>query len=113
MSVSGPSPLGTSMVQRVEAALGVTLSQQANLATGARPDAVTQPGQPDKIDPIKNPPPKEQEGVRRGGEQGGRQAGLAALARNDPEIAKLLAARNAPMMGFTASRSEEHTSELQ
>src|SRR5690606_26100564 len=103
MSVSGPSPLGTLMVQRVEAALGVTLSQQANLATGARPDAVTQPGQPDKIDPVKNPPPKEHEGARRANEQGGRQAGLAALARNDPEIAKLLAARNAPMTSYTAS----------
>lgn len=103
MSVSGPSPLGTLMVQRVEAALGVTLSQQANIATGARPDAVTQPGQPDKIDPVVNPPPKEHEGGRRSNESGGRQAGLAALIRNDPEIAKLLAARNAPMTSYTAS----------
>lgn len=103
MSVGGPSPLGTLMVQRVEAALGVTLAQQANVATGARPDAVTQPGQPDKVDPAKNPPPKEHEGARRPNEQGSRQAGLAALARNDPEIAKLLAARNAPMTSYTAS----------
>lgn len=103
MSVSGPSPLGTLMVQRVEAALGATLAQQANITTGARPDAVTQPGQPDKADPAKNPPPKGQEGARRAHEQGGRQGGLAALARNDPEIAKLLAARNAPMTAYTAS----------
>src|SRR5690606_19542646 len=101
MSVSGPSPLGTLMVQRVEAALGVTGAQQANVATGARPDAVSQPGQPDKVDPTKNPPPEEQE-ARRGPEQGAR-GGLAALARNDPEIAKLLAARNAPMTAYTAS----------
>lgn len=101
MSVSGPSPLGTLMVQRVEAALGVTGAQQANVATGARPDAVSQPGQPDKVDPTKNPPPKEQE-ARRSPEQGAR-GGLAALARNDPEIAKLLAARNAPMTAYTAS----------
>lgn len=100
MSVSGPSPLGTLMVQRVEAALGVTVSQQANVATGARPDAVTQPGQPDKTDPAQNPPPKGQENAR---QAQGRQGGLAALARNDPEIAKLLAARNAPMTGYTAS----------
>jgi len=91
------------MVQRVEAALGVTLAQQANVVTGARPDAVAQPGQPDKTDPAQNPPPKEQEGSRRAQEQGGRQAGLAALARNNPEIAKLLAARNAPMTAYTAS----------
>lgn len=103
MSVSGPSPLGTLMVQRVEAALGVTLGQQANVAKGAGPDAVTQPGQPEKTDAAKNPPPKEHEGARRPQDQGGRQGGLAALARNDPEIAKLLAARNAPMTGYTAS----------
>lgn len=103
MSVGGPSPLGTLMVQRVEAALGVTLAQQANLATGARPDAVTQPSQPDKVDPAKNPPPKEHEGSRRAPEKGTRQSALAALSRNNPEIAKLLAARNAPMTSFTAS----------
>lgn len=103
MSVSGPSPLGTLMVQRVEAALGATLGQLANVATGARPDAVTPPGQPDKVDPAQNPPPKEHQGARQANEQGGRQAGLAALTRNDPEIAKLLAARNAPMTGYTAS----------
>ena len=101
MSVSGPSPLGTLMVQRVEGALGVTVSQQANIATGARPDAVTQPGQPEKTDPVKNPPPKQEEGARQS--QQGRQGALAALARNDPELARLLAARNAPMTSYTAS----------
>jgi len=100
MSVSGPSPLGTLMVQRVEAALGVTVSQQANIAAGARPDAVTQPGQPDKTEALKNPPPKDQEGAR---QSQGRQSGLAALARNNPEVARLLAARNAPMTSYTAS----------
>ena len=100
MSVSGPSPLGTLMVQRVEQALGVTVSQQANIATGARPDAVTQPGQPDKTDPLKNPPPKSEEGAR---QPPNRHQALVALAKNDPEIAKLLAARNAPMTSYTAS----------
>src|SRR5690606_16647951 len=100
MSVSGPSPLGTLMVQRVEQALGVTVSQQANIATGARPDAVTQPGQPEKTDPLKNPPPKSEEGGR---QPANRQQSLLSLARNDPEIAKLLAARNAPMTSYTAS----------
>src|SRR5690606_9660890 len=57
---------------------------------------------PDKIDPVKNPPPKEQEG-RRAADPSGRQGSLAALARNDPEVAKLLAARNAPMTAYTAS----------
>lgn len=100
MSVSGPSPLGTLMVQRVEGALGVSVSQQANIATGARPDAVTQPGQPEKNEALQNLPQKEQEGAR---QTQGRQGNLAALARNNPEIAKLLAARNAPMTSFTSS----------
>ncbi|NLC35337.1 MAG: flagellar hook-length control protein FliK [Alcaligenaceae bacterium] len=100
MSVSGPSPLGTLMVQRVEGTMGVNVAQQANITTGARPDAVTQPGQPDKTDAAKNLPPKEQEAAR---QPQGRQSGLAALARNDPEIARLLAARNAPMTAYTAS----------
>lgn len=100
MSISGPSPLGTLMVQRVEAALGATVTQQANIATGARPDAVTPPGQPEKTEALQNPAPKEQEGAR---QSQGRQGSLAALARNNPEIAKLLAARNAPMTNFTAS----------
>lgn len=101
MSVSGPSPLGTLMVQRVEGALGVSGSQQANIATGARPDAISQPGQPEKNDAVKNPPPKGEEGARQPPQ--GRQGALAALARNDPEIAKLLASRNAPMTSYTAS----------
>lgn len=101
MSVSGPSPLGTLMVQRVEGALGVSGSQQSNIATGARPDAVSQPGQPEKNDAVKNPPPKGEEGARQPPQ--GRQGALAALARNDPEIAKLLASRNAPMTSYTAS----------
>src|SRR5690606_17191002 len=101
MSVSGPSPLGTLMVQRVEGALGVSGSQQSNIATGARPDAVSQPGQPEKNDAVKNPPPKGEEGGRQPPQ--GRQGALSALAKNDPEIAKLLAARNAPMTAYTAS----------
>ena len=105
MSVSGPSPLGTLMVQRVEAALGTTLAQQSNIASGARPDAVTRPGQPDKVDPAKNPPPERRQPQRQEGVsgRGERQAGLAALSRDNPEIAKLLAARNAPMTAYTTS----------
>jgi len=45
MSVGGPSPLSTLLVQRLDAVLGTTLAQQANLISGARPDAVTQPGE--------------------------------------------------------------------
>ena len=43
MSLAGPSALGTLLVQRLDAVLGTTLAQQANLLSGARPDAVSQP----------------------------------------------------------------------
>ncbi|HYG42053.1 MAG TPA: flagellar hook-length control protein FliK [Bordetella sp.] len=44
MSV-GPSALGTVLVQRLDAVLGTTMAAHANLVTGARPNAVTQPGE--------------------------------------------------------------------
>ena len=47
MSV-GPSALGTVLVQRLDAVLGTTLGASANLVSGARPDAVSQPGTPDR-----------------------------------------------------------------
>ncbi|WP_353173083.1 flagellar hook-length control protein FliK [Paracandidimonas soli] len=55
MSIGGaPSALGTLLVQRLDAVLGTTLSQQANLVSGARPDAVSQPGSPERADPVRN-----------------------------------------------------------
>lgn len=54
MSIGGPSGLGTLLVQRLDAALGTTLSQQANVVSGARPDAVTQPGQPERPEAVRN-----------------------------------------------------------
>jgi len=44
MSV-GPSALGTILVQRLDAVLGTTMAAHANLISGARPNAVTQPGE--------------------------------------------------------------------
>jgi len=44
MSV-GPSALGTVLVQRLDAVLGTTMAAHANLVSGARPNAVTQPGE--------------------------------------------------------------------
>jgi len=46
--------LGTLLVQRLDAMLGTTLSQQANLVSGARPDAVRQPAQADRGEPADN-----------------------------------------------------------
>jgi len=47
MSAAATS-LGTLLVQRLDAMLGTTLSQQANLVSGARPDAVSQPARTDR-----------------------------------------------------------------
>ncbi len=44
MSIGAPSNLGTLLVQRLDAVLGTTLGQQANIASGAGPQAV--PSQP-------------------------------------------------------------------
>ncbi len=54
MSVGGPSALGTLLVQRLDAVLGITLSQQANLVSGARPDAVSQADDPSWLSAAKN-----------------------------------------------------------
>lgn len=54
MSVGGPSPLGTLLVQRLDAVLGTTLSQQANIVTGARPDAVSQAANAERAESARN-----------------------------------------------------------
>ncbi|OZI63688.1 flagellar hook-length control protein FliK [Bordetella genomosp. 1] len=41
----GPPALGNVLVQRLDAVLGTTMAASANLISGARPDAVTQPGE--------------------------------------------------------------------
>lgn len=54
MSIGAPSSLGTLLVQRLDAVLGTTLSQQANLVSGARPDAVSQPTNAESVEAAKN-----------------------------------------------------------
>ena len=58
MSIGAPSGLGTLLIQRLDAVLGTTLAQQANLISGARPNAVTQPGNPENPDALRNPTPR-------------------------------------------------------
>lgn len=52
--MSGPSALGTLLVQRLDTVLGTSLSQQTNLISGARPDAVSQPAYPERTEPVRN-----------------------------------------------------------
>ena len=54
MSVNGPSGLGTLLVQRLDAVLGTSLSQQTNLVNGARPDAITQTPEAQRNDAAQN-----------------------------------------------------------
>src|SRR3546814_12737062 len=105
MSVGGSSPLGTLLVQRLDAALGTTLSQQANLVTGARPDAVTQAANPERADPTRTETQRHpKEAVDRAtahAEQQGR--GAVDKARLDARTAALLLSSNLPNTATTPS----------
>ncbi len=104
MSV-GPSALGTLLVQRLDAALGTTLSQQANLVSGARPDAVTQPGQPERPEATRNETVRDgRTNVDRALEQS-RQHGQQSIdrAKLDARAAALLASRG--LVSTTATPS--------
>ncbi|MBB5213370.1 hypothetical protein HNQ49_000036 [Parapusillimonas granuli] len=105
MSVGGPSGLGTLLVQRLDAVLGTTLSQQANLATGARPDAVTQAANPEQAHAARNETLRHpREAVDRAASQAGQQGRQSVdKAKLDARAAELLQARNAPNTAFTPS----------
>jgi hypothetical protein len=105
MSVGGPSALGTLLVQRLDAALGTTLSQQANLVTGARPDAVTQAASPERADATRTETQRHpREVVERAASQAEQQGrGAIAKARLDARSAALLLNSNLPNTATTAS----------
>lgn len=54
MSIGAPSSLGTLLIQRLDAVLGTTLSQQTNIVSGARPDAVSQPAESTRAQAVQN-----------------------------------------------------------
>ena len=105
MSIGGPSALGTLLVHRLDSVLGTTLSQQANLVTGARPDAVTQPGSAERPDPAKNEVHRQtRDGVDRATAQTEQQTRQAInRAKLDALAAEILAARSAPNTSTTKS----------
>lgn len=105
MSMSGPSALGTLLVQRLDAMLGTSLSQQANVVSGARPDAVTQPGQPERPESARNEVIRDtRTSVDRALEQS-RQQGQQAVdrAKLDAKTAALLGPRG--LISTTATPS--------
>ncbi len=105
MSIGGPSALGTLLVHRLDSVLGTTLSQQANLVSGARPDAVTQPGGAERADPAQIDVHRQpRDGVDRATAQTEQQTRQAInRAKIDARMAELLAARSAPDTGTTKS----------
>lgn len=73
MSV-GPAALGNVLVQRLDAVLGTTMSAaNANLASGARADAVSQPGSLEKPGPSDGSTRDPRQGISSGGARGDRQ----------------------------------------
>ena len=74
MSV-GPAALGNVLVQRLDAVLGTTMSAaSANQVSGARPDAVSQPGSLEKPGQADGSPRDPRQGVQSRGARGERAA---------------------------------------
>lgn len=72
MSV-GPAALGNVLVQRLDAVLGTTMSAaSANQVSGARPDAVSQPGNLDKPGSADGSNRDPRQGIQTGGARGDR-----------------------------------------
>ncbi|WP_447919421.1 flagellar hook-length control protein FliK [Achromobacter aegrifaciens] len=86
MSV-GPAALGNVLVQRLDAVLGTTMSAaSANQVSGARPDAVSQPGGLEKPGPSDGSARNPGQGIQTGGARGDRQNTVV-----DPKTAAALA----------------------
>ncbi|MBV6273192.1 flagellar hook-length control protein FliK [Alcaligenaceae bacterium CGII-47] len=102
MSIGAPSTLGTLLIQRLDAVLGTTLSQQANLASGARPGAIAQPGSAEDPHAPQNAMqrhPREAVDKASAHEQGRGAIGKA----NQAEAGAMRAGRGAVQTGTTSS----------
>ncbi|WP_313619984.1 flagellar hook-length control protein FliK [Achromobacter sp.] len=83
----GPAALGNVLVQRLDAVLGTTMSAaNANQVSGARPDAVSQPGSPEKAGQSDGSARDPRQGIQTGGARGDRQNTVV-----DPKTAAALA----------------------
>ena len=102
MSIGAPSNLGTLLIQRIDAALGTTLGQQANLASGAGPQAVPQPGNPDNPNALRNPAQRDtREAVDQANAEGLRRAAVGKAGR-EMQLDNLLG-RSTTFQGATQS----------
>ena len=104
MSVNGPT-LGTILVQRIDAALGIATSQQTSIANGARPDAVQQAAEAAKLEQLQNlvtrEPRESVERAQQNSEQQLRQS--VERTKLDAQKGLLSGARDGPSTGTTAS----------
>ncbi len=83
----GPAALGNVLVQRLDAVLGTTMSAaNANQVSGARPDAVSQPGSLEKAGQSDGSARDPRQGIQTGGARGDRQNTVV-----DPKTAAALA----------------------
>ncbi|MHA3902308.1 flagellar hook-length control protein FliK [Castellaniella sp. WN] len=83
MSIGAPSNLGTLLIQRLDAVLGTTLGQQANIASGAGPQAVPQPANPENPSALQNPAQRHpREAVDQASQQGRQQAAVGKAVRD-------------------------------
>ncbi|MBC7202604.1 MAG: flagellar hook-length control protein FliK [Pusillimonas sp.] len=116
MSVNGPSGLGTLLVQRLDAVLGTTLSQQTNLVNGARPDAIAQTPEAQRNEAVQNRVARETreaiDQVQRHGERATRQAvertkvdALKSLPDERPDQPSTRTTASAPTTLGTAARA--------
>lgn len=102
MSIGAPSNLGTLLIQRLDAVLGTTLGQQANLASGAGPQAVPQPSNPENPGALQNPAQRHpREAVDQASQQGRQQAAVGKAVR-DMRLDNLLG-RSTTFQGSTQS----------
>ena len=102
MSIGAPSNLGTLLIQRLDAALGTTLGQQSNLASGAGPQAVPQPANPENPNTLQNQTQRHpREAVDQANQQGRQQAAIGKAVR-DMRLDNLLG-RSTTFQGSTQS----------
>lgn len=102
MSIGAPSNLGTLLIQRLDAALGTTLGQQANIASGAGPQAVPQPGNPENPNALQNPARRDtREAVDQASAEGQRRAAVGKASR-EMQLDNLLG-RSTTFQGATQS----------
>ena len=96
MAMSGPPGLSTLLIKRLDAALGTTLSQHARLVSGARPDAVAQPGGAARPQPLENQAGRHpQEAADKALQQAGQQV-RQAVEQGKLDAQRLLAPGRPP-----------------